>query len=158
VLRVPLLFSYPSAVSAGQVLTTPVHMMDITPTILDMVEIPVPEHMQGQSLLPIIQGGQGPVSRPIYSEMPGETDPTSDPYWIAPHANLFSVKQDGWKLIHTQQAPEKDELYVVRNSSIYEQENMVSKEPGKASQLFQLLQNDLSVPVEFLFLPLLQAN
>ena len=158
VLRVPLLFSYPAEVSAGKVFSAPVHMMDITPTIMDMVDIPVPDHMQGQSLLPIMQGGAAPDSRPIYSEMPGETDPTSDPYWIAPHANLFSVKQDGWKLIHTQQAHEKDELYVVQESSIYEQDNLVSQEPEKASALFQLLEGDLEVPVEFLFLPLLEAN
>ncbi len=158
VVRVPLLFRYPTALTVGQVFTDPVHMMDITPTILDMVDVAVPTHMQGQSLLPLMQGESAPDSRPIFSEMAGETDPNSDAYWIAPRTNLYSVKQDGWKLIHAQQVPQSDELYLVQPSSLYEVENQAAQEPEKASQLFQQLQDKFGVPTEFLFLPIVETK
>lgn len=158
VVRVPLLFRYPARLASGQVLTTPVHMMDITPTLLDLVDVPVPNHMQGQSLLPQMQGGPAPVSRPIFSEMAGETDPNSDAYWIAPRTNLYSVKQDGWKYIHAQQSPEAEQLYMVRQSSIYEEENIAAQESEKVNQLFQQLQDKFAVPTEFLFLPIVETE
>ena len=158
VLRVPLLISYPGTVTAGQVFTTPVHMMDITPTLLDMVGLAVPSHMDGESLLPLMQGAAAAEGRLIISEMAGETDPNSDAYWIAPHTNLYSVKKEGWKLIHAQQATQQDELYAVRPSSVYEQENLVSQEAVKSAELFQELQEWFGVPDRFLFLPVVESN
>jgi arylsulfatase A-like enzyme len=158
VVRVPLLFSYPGTITAGQVLTTPVHMMDITPTLLDMVGLAVPSHMDGQSLLPLMQGVATAEGRSIFSEMAGETDPNSDAYWIAPRSNLYSVKREGWKLIHAQQAPQQDELYAVHPSSLYEQENLVSQEVEKSAELFQELQDWFGVPNQFLFLPVVESN
>ncbi len=152
VLRVPLLISYPGSPGVGKVIDTPVHMMDITPTLLDMVGITVPAHMDGQSLLPLLQGGTAFENRLITSEMAGETDPQSDAYWIAPRTDLYSAKKDGWKLIHAQQAPQQDELYAVQASSIYEQGNLVTKEPEKAAELFQELQEWFGVPDQILIL------
>lgn len=158
VVRVPLLMSYPGTISAGQVLTAPVHMMDITPTLLDMVGITVPSHMDGQSLLPQMQGAAAPEGRSIFSEMAGETDPNSDAYWIAPRTDLYSIKKEGWKLIHARQAPQQDEVYDVRQSSLYEQENLESQEPEKSAELFQELQNWFEVPTQFLYLPLANSK
>ena len=158
VVRIPLLLSYPGTVTAGKVLTTPVHMMDITPTLLDMIDIPVPSHMDGHSLLPLLQGAAVPEGRSIYSEMAGETDPNSDAYWIAPRTDLYSVKKEGWKLIHARQAPQQDELYAVRPSSLYEQENLASQEIEKSADLFQELRNWFGVPNQFLFLPVVERN
>lgn len=157
VIRIPLLFRYPDVLTAGQVLTAPVHMMDIMPTLLDMVGSPVPDDMQGQSLLPLMQGGQAPLSRPIFSEMAGERDPNSIPYWIAPHTNLYSIKQDGWKLIHAEQAQEAGELYEVQSSSVYEIDNLAGQELEKANLLFDQIQERFDVPTRFLFLPLAET-
>ncbi len=158
VLRVPLIISFPDSAGAGQVIDTPVHMMDIAPTVLDMVGIPVPPHMDGENLLPLIQGGAAFENRLITSEMAGETDPESDAYWIAPRTDLYSVKKDGWKLIHAQQAAQQDELYNLNASSVYERENEVAKEPEKAAELFQELQEWFGVPDRFLFLPSIQGK
>lgn len=158
VLRIPLLFRYTGTVGAGQVLDTPVSNMDITPTLLDMAGIPVPGGMQGQSLLPLMQGGAAPDSREIFSEMDGETDPNSDGYWIAPHTNLYSVKQNGWKLIHAQEAPQEDQLFEVRPNSIYEGDNLAGDETQKRNALFSILQDEFGVPTNFLFLPLVEGD
>ncbi|MDX1414799.1 MAG: sulfatase [Candidatus Promineifilaceae bacterium] len=158
VLRIPLLFRYPGMLAPGQVLTTPVHMMDIAPTLLDMIGIPVPDHMQGQSLLAIMQGRHAPASRPIFSEMPGETDPEAIPYWIAPHTNVYSVKQDGLKLIHYQQGPVLGELYDVQPTSVYEVEDLASQEPAIANRLFAQLQEEFAIPTRHWFLPFVEAQ
>lgn len=158
VLRVPLLISQPGVTPAEQVITAPVQMMDITPTLLEMVGITVPDHMQGQSLLPAIKGAAMAEDRLIFSEMAGETDPTSDAYWIAPRTDLYSVKKSGWKLIHTQQASQLDQLYAVREASIYEQDNLASEESEKRAELFDELQDYFDVPDRFLYLPVVQRK
>lgn len=153
VLRIPLVIRYPGILEAGEVMTTPVHMLDITPTILDLAGLAIPAHMDGQSLLPIIQGDKVQNERVIISEMAGEPDPDGDAFWIAPRTNLYSVKKAGWKYIHAQQAPQQDELYIVQPSSIYERENLAAEEDEKAAELFTALQASLGVPDRFLFLP-----
>ncbi len=156
VLRVPLLIRYPGTLAAGQVVDTPAHMMDITPTLLALLGIPVPDHMDGQSLLPVMQGAPLTESRPIFSEMAGETDTDGPIYWLAPHTNLYSVKQDGWKLIHAERDAQADKLYTVQPSSLYENENLTVQEPERADQLFQELRGRFGIPVEFLYLPMLE--
>ena len=133
-------------------------MMDITPTLLDLVGLDVPADMDGMSLLPLMHGEPGPPNRLIVSEMAGETNPDGLTYWIAPRAPIYSVKQNGWKLIHTQQLPAGDALYLLNESSVYEQEDLALREPEKAGELFAKLQAALGVPDRFLFLPTVQGE
>jgi arylsulfatase A-like enzyme len=66
--RVPLIFSYPPALPAGQVITTQARTIDIVPTVLDVARLPIPEGLQGASLLPRMLG-KGPGPSPLaYSE------------------------------------------------------------------------------------------
>jgi len=64
--RVPLMFIWPGHIEGGQRFAEPtVSMLDVLPTILDLVGLPLPEIMQGQSLAPVLLG-TGPVeSRPV---------------------------------------------------------------------------------------------
>jgi len=54
-LRVPLLFHLPPTTPAHQI-TSPVRTIDIMPTILEILKVPVPSEVQGESLLPLISG------------------------------------------------------------------------------------------------------
>ena len=40
-------------------------MIDVLPTILDLVGLPMPETMQGQSLAPLLLGEEGWEPRPV---------------------------------------------------------------------------------------------
>jgi arylsulfatase A-like enzyme len=133
-------------------------MMDITPTLLNLLGVPIPGHMEGQSLLPVIQGSELAESRPIFSEMAGETDTDGVIYWLAPHTNLYSVKKDGWKIIHAERVAQADELYLVQPASLYEEESLTVQEAEKADQLFQELQDRFGIPTEFLYLPVLERK
>ncbi|MEE8368569.1 MAG: sulfatase [Thermoanaerobaculia bacterium] len=54
--RVPLLVIYPGKIEAGRSFDEPVSMIDVLPTLLDLVGLPQPEILQGQSLAPLLRG------------------------------------------------------------------------------------------------------
>ena len=57
--RVPLILVWPGRIPGGQRFQDPVSMLDVLPTILDLVDLPMPEVMQGQSLAPLLLGEEG---------------------------------------------------------------------------------------------------
>ncbi len=54
--RVPLILSYPDQFKQGLQSSALVELVDIVPTLLEIADLPIPETMQGQSLLPILTG------------------------------------------------------------------------------------------------------
>lgn len=66
--RVPLIFSLPKKLPTGERRTTPVQTTDIVPTILELLEVPVPEKVRGTSLLRWIRGAESQPERPIITE------------------------------------------------------------------------------------------
>ena len=54
--RVPLLFLWPGHIEGGRRIDDPVSMIDVLPTVLDLVGLPPPEFSQGQSLRPLLMG------------------------------------------------------------------------------------------------------
>jgi tetratricopeptide (TPR) repeat protein len=67
-LQVPLLVKLPKSRKSGSVVTTPVELVDVFPTILERTMTPMPKtgRRLGQSLLTFVQGSSPP--RQIYSE------------------------------------------------------------------------------------------
>jgi len=63
--RIPLIFVWPGRIAGGQRFGQPVSMIDVLPTILDLVGLPRPEVMQGQSLEPLLLGKEGWEARPV---------------------------------------------------------------------------------------------
>jgi len=63
--RVPLIVVWPQRIAPGQRFTQPVSMIDVLPTILDLTGLPMPEVMQGQSLVPLMFGKPGWEARPV---------------------------------------------------------------------------------------------
>ena len=54
--RVPLIFSWPSNFVQNQKSDALVEMMDLSATLLEVAGIPLPDYFQGKSLLPILSG------------------------------------------------------------------------------------------------------
>jgi len=69
--RVPWLVRWPGVVSAGQVNATPVHVVDLMPTLFDMAGARAPQGytMDGVSLSPVLRGG-ALRARALYWYMP----------------------------------------------------------------------------------------
>lgn len=77
--RVPLIIKLPGQRSSGKRVRTQAELVDVLPTLLDLVGVPRPNAVQGRSLLPVIDsvfatksaGGNTPVNdeeQPAYSE------------------------------------------------------------------------------------------
>jgi arylsulfatase A-like enzyme len=75
--RVPLILVGPQVTTAGRVVQAPVPLLDIMPTLLDVAQAPQPDLMRGQSLLPVLQGGD-PPERAIISESPASRSSYDD--------------------------------------------------------------------------------
>ena len=58
--RVPLIFSLPGHIRQGLKSSALLELVDIVPTLLEVTGLPVPEKMQGRSLLKILEGKADP--------------------------------------------------------------------------------------------------
>jgi arylsulfatase A-like enzyme len=67
--RIPLMVFWPSRIAGGQRFKYAVSMIDIFPTILDLVGLPPPEVAQGQSLKPLLLQNAGWEPRPVIIDM-----------------------------------------------------------------------------------------
>ena len=68
--RVPFSISAPGgSVGAGRIETHNVSLVDLFPTLCDLVDIPIPEGLDGRSLLPLMQGDADGWDNAVYSEM-----------------------------------------------------------------------------------------
>ena len=66
--RVPLMFVWPGHIEGGQRIAPPVSMIDVLPTLLDLLGLPPAEIAQGQSLAPLMLGREGWEPRPVISD------------------------------------------------------------------------------------------
>src|SRR5580765_1087203 len=96
-LHVPLILKLPGR-SAGSVIQSQVRTTAILPTVLDLLSIPSPQTLDGQSLKPYLSGHES-VSRTLF----GETDYPLHFGW----APLRAVRAEGFKFV---EAP-RPELY-----------------------------------------------
>jgi arylsulfatase A-like enzyme len=140
VLRVPLLMRYTGVITPGLVITTPVHNMDLMPTILDLIGEPVPSGLDAISLRPLLSGETLP-SRDLYHELNGITDPAHSAYWLAPRQDMRAIRSAEWKLIHQLGSIATDELYQLRSASLYEIDNLVTNYPEQTLTLRHRLLN-----------------
>ena len=101
-LRVPLIMSGPGLKPA--VIDEPVQLVDLVPTVLESVGIPIPAGLEGVSLLPLI-AGRGDRNKAVYSEPSGNGGRMLG----APVGSVIARTQR-WKLIHALDG-KGDELY-----------------------------------------------
>jgi len=94
-IRVPLIMRYPKKIQAGRVITEQISQIDIMPALFDMLGLPIPEWMEGQSTLPLIQGKKSVFRAEAYSE----TTPAGWQALAKDDRQIWSVRTSEWKLI-----------------------------------------------------------
>lgn len=92
-LRVPFIVSWPGKVPEGREESTMISTIDLLPTLLSAASIPVPDHLPGQSLFPLIQNGA--LERPRNYIFAGGAG--SAAFYHYPRR---SVRNERFKLIH----------------------------------------------------------
>ncbi|MDP8297299.1 MAG: sulfatase [Candidatus Orphnella occulta] len=93
-LKVPLIFSYPKKIPQSKVIKEQVRLVDIMPTLLDLVKIKKNKDIQGRSLLKAMRGKARLKAIPAYSES----------YYAKFHYNwseLQSWRTEEWKYIRS---------------------------------------------------------
>ncbi|MEW5692579.1 MAG: sulfatase [Candidatus Hydrogenedentota bacterium] len=99
IIHTPFIISFPKELPVDKKILLQVRGIDIMPTILDIMNIEIPEYLQGKSLLPMIQGLET-EDRIAFSETSryGYSEP--DPKNVTDY--IRSVRTSEWKLIHYQ--------------------------------------------------------
>jgi len=111
---VPLIVRLPSSRLKGKIVSTQVENVDIMPSLLQMLGLPIPPEVQGKSFVPLITGKSSGEERLAYSE-------TYYPKYHYGWSELKSLRRGKYKYI---QAP-KPELYDLSQDP-HEQVNVYS--------------------------------
>lgn len=128
-LRVPLIIYYPR-VGEGIVVKPQVSLIDLAPTIIDIIGGGAVPSFHGKSLLPVIRG-----------EAPGRENVISMNLDLATEAKCFSCRTENWKLIVTE--GEEDRLYNLQDDP-EETVNLANKEEEVTGELRAKIQDYIS--------------
>lgn len=139
-LHVPLGFSAPGLLSAGARVPQTVEIIDVLPTLLELMGTPKPAEQHGRSLVPYLERpGAGGAGKPAFAEY-GST-------------SIRTAIQGRWKLVHNPDgiapvcipdAPpnhypiERAELYDLSRDP-RETANLAASQPGKVAELTKLI-------------------
>ena len=119
-IRNPLIMRYPPRVEAGSRPTGLALTVDLAPTILELAGAPVGDHIQGQSLVPLLdgveQGWRGSVLVEFYTY--------ENPFPHLMDMDYRMLRTDRHKYIHWVRHRNLDELYDLEDDP-YEMNNLV---------------------------------
>ena len=117
-MRVPFLAICPELIKPGTKVEKMVQNIDIAPTILELAGGIPPEYMDGESMVPLLQGREVPWREEVYYEY----------YWERsfPHTpTVHGVRTDRYKYMHFHGIWDIDELYDLE-SDPDEKHNLIS--------------------------------
>jgi arylsulfatase A-like enzyme/Flp pilus assembly protein TadD len=123
-LHVPLIFHMPGAIATKtRSPQGPVNLADVMPTILGILHITAPSDVQGQDLLPVMEGQPEADSRSLYAET----------FLPRLHFNWSELRSVETEKYHFIEAP-KAELYDL-SADPNELHNIISEKPAVGAEL-----------------------
>ena len=141
-IHVPLIFNWPGRLPVGTVIDASVSLIDVFPTISELLDLDRPVRVSGASLAPLMRGEDFPA-RPVIAAT----------YRPESFSDKRAIVVDGFKYIHSwKDEQEKEELFDVVNDP-GELTNLVEARPEVLSRLRNELARRLaemaqSAPVE----------
>jgi arylsulfatase A-like enzyme len=109
-LRVPLIVWCPERFSGGRVVDQQVGVVDIAPTILDITGVPIPDGLDGVSLLPTLRGRSAPQRTTLVSEVDASIEKERRDAFT-----VVAVRTDRHKLLVSSGAAPALELFDLRD-------------------------------------------
>jgi arylsulfatase A-like enzyme len=134
-IRVPLIVSYPDRVAAGMVVDDPVGLIDLYPTVAELLRLPPPAAATGRSLVPLIEGRSLP-ERPIVAET----------YRPEAYTDKRAVISAGFKYIHSVGDREWEELYDLR-ADPGETTDLAADRPALVEEFREVLKRRLEMSI-----------
>jgi N-acetylglucosamine-6-sulfatase len=126
-IRLPLLVRYPKLIKTGTVRNEFALNIDLAPTLLSLVGVPVPTTMQGHSLVPLLNGGQSEWRNSFLIELYSDK--------VFPRITQMgykAVRNERWKYIHYFELDGMDELYDLKTDP-YEMKNVINEPAAQKS-------------------------
>ena len=118
--RTPLLIRFPRLVEPGTRVDALVSSVDFAATVLDAVGAPVPPHVQGRSMLPLLSGQAESIREALLVEYYSHENPFS---WTA-NLDYRIVLRGRYKYIRWIRFEDQAELYDLE-ADPYEQSNLI---------------------------------
>jgi arylsulfatase A-like enzyme len=153
VTHVPLIVKWPGVVPEGAEVFETIRTIDLMPTILELCRLPLPEGMQGQSLVPLLAAAKRASDESIvmsdrnaafrtvqWRNEPAVSEnlvPEREKRRNPERRDSYAIISDGWKLIHNIQPIEghpEYELYDHRKDPL-DQVNLADKHPEIVERL-----------------------
>jgi N-acetylglucosamine-6-sulfatase len=132
-IRMPLLVRYPKLIKPGTAPTEFALNIDLAPTLLTLAGVPVPDAMQGRSLVPLLKGERTAWRNSFLIEYDSDK--------VFPRVVQMGYKaarNQRWKYIHYLELDGMDELYDLK-ADPYELKNLI-RQPGAATPLAEMKQ------------------
>lgn len=116
VLRVPLVLRFPGRITPGVRIAEQVGLVDVAPTVLELLEIEAPEAFLGESLVPLLHGGVKKHTLAVFETL----------YWKLEKSGthvLFGTRNGRFKYIHDTWEDEEGEHELRRFYDLAEDPN-----------------------------------
>jgi arylsulfatase A-like enzyme len=130
-IRVPLLFVFPGRLPEGVVVDDRVSLIDVAPTIADLLGIPAIPGGRGSSLTTLMTGESMPA-RPVIAET----------FRPESYSDKRAIISDGYKYIHSRRDHEWEELYDIVNDP-EELTDLSKRLPERMAELREQLDREL---------------
>jgi choline-sulfatase len=136
---VPFLIRHPQ-ISGGHSNDSLVSLIDILPTMLDLTGVGIPDSVEGESLVPLLESGKGRTDNAVFSE-----------FYKWGYAERM-VRKDNWKYIHSEGQP--SQLYDLDNDPV-EVNNLASDQNHAevCERLEEAIMDDWEIPPADLIAP-----
>jgi arylsulfatase A-like enzyme len=135
--RVPWVMRWTGRLAAGRRIRGPVELVDLLPTVLELLGLEVPAGVQGQSLVPALRGEPLQPERPVFFQRRRFDSPNAGAATPV-RGEKFGVRRGRWKYIEAP-AEATRELYDLA-ADPDELENLVDRFPEEAAALAALLE------------------
>jgi len=130
-IRVPLILAYPGRVPAGEEVGDTVSLIDVAPTVAELLGIPLDAEARGMSLVPLLEGRVLP-DRPVIAET----------YRPEAYSDKLAIISRGFKYIWSRRDHEWEELYdLTRDPN--ERRDLSQDRPELVSELRGVLDREL---------------
>jgi len=136
-IHVPLILHWPGHLPAGRRVRTQVGLVDVAPTLAELVGLPPLASIDGRSLAAAARGGAEPDPRPLFGQRYLVSEATG---WD--HGVKSSVRTPRWKYIRAPEA--SDELYDLA-ADAGERRNLLAEQPEVAAGLRRLLETHVAM-------------
>jgi len=93
--RVPLILSWPGTLPSGRIYDALVELVDIVPTIYELLELAIPDRVQGRSLMPLLTGQRlkNDFRDGVYCEYYNSNPAKTSPQQCRAYATMWRTKQ-----------------------------------------------------------------